>query len=152
MSREWHWKQARSEQPDKLPDMTEYLSNADNIGTTWANTAQLIATCDPATIEHLTSLVALSRISPACHPPHQRPGDNLPRPRLERPQRGHVGCTPQEIRTHITDLTATFHAQANHRSPRPAGTAHLRQPVAWAAEFYARPSDVWGSEHTHTAY
>lgn len=82
MAREWDWKQrlgtaGRATNPvsgpdpglaavagpasGPLPDLDEYLANADNFGSSFVNVSHWIRTGDPDTLRHLPELVAASR-------------------------------------------------------------------------------------------
>ncbi|WP_066937915.1 terpene synthase family protein [Microtetraspora fusca] len=73
MAREWHWNAARAETADPetrdgeaaerepiLPDLEEYLGNADGTGSSFVNVSHWIFTGGPWTLEHLDELMAIS--------------------------------------------------------------------------------------------
>ncbi|WP_084517988.1 terpene synthase family protein [Microtetraspora niveoalba] len=63
MAREWRWNDARENAGGTgrvLPDLEEYLANADGTGSSFVNVSHWIFTGDPWTVSHLDEVMAIS--------------------------------------------------------------------------------------------
>jgi hypothetical protein len=142
MAREWIWKSERDVKG--LPTLTDYLSNADNFGSSFVNVVQW-GTGFAEPLDRLPDLLAASR---AVQRVLRLVNDLATYDREERWDDLNVlmlGCTRAEVSEMITTLLAeSMELLRPLRSTHPQIATYLERQLGFSLGFY-RVSDYWAA-------
>jgi hypothetical protein len=144
MAREWDWKEARTSGVTDGPTFAEYLQNADNFGFSFPFVSHWIYT----TPLPVTNIEAIRQASWATQRAMRLVND------LGTYQRDlkwgdlnglMLGITPEEMHTHIAELTAQFRDIARPlRADHPRLISYLERQRDFCIGFY-QAADYWGA-------
>jgi len=146
MEREWVWKTAAT--PDSRPTLDEYLTIADNFGSTWVNITYWLANDAPQIARHHARLVEASQIVQQI----LRLYNDLVT--LERDRTWGQGdlnslmvAGEDAVRRRIRELESDCREILAELEPQcPDGAAYLARQLEFSAIFYGKQgNDYWGA-------